>query len=118
MYFDNSPPAWSVLMKLRVDGVDLELSGFDADELRDVVRPLGTAVDERLRRTPVKARLRLGICGPPGAGKTIFAMRLVDWLRGRELSTAAALFICRSTAIICATTRSTACSAMATAIRK
>lgn len=74
-------------MNLRVDGVDLEVSGFDADELRDVVRLLGTAIDERLRRTPVKARLRLGICGPPGAGKTIFAMRLIEWLQDEGIVT-------------------------------
>lgn len=86
MHFDNSA-AWSVLMNLRVDGVDLEVSGFDADELRDVVRLLGTAVEERLCRTPVKARLRLGICGPPGAGKTIFAMRLIEWLRDEGIVT-------------------------------
>ena len=65
---------------LTVDGVNLAIPPFSAAELGAVVRPLVDDLCARLEGTPRQHRCLVGICGPPGSGKSVLAARLLAYL--------------------------------------
>ena len=67
-----------MLSRMLVDGVELEIPDFDSTEISSVVGPLTDSMVSAAAGLPAACRLLVGVCGPPGSGKTIFALR---WIR-------------------------------------
>ena len=69
---------------LTVDGINLDVPPFSDAELGAVVRPLIDDLCRRLEGTPRQHRFLMGICGPPGSGKSVFAARLLAHLTSAD----------------------------------
>lgn len=63
-----------------VDGIQLDLPPLDAEATARVLAPLSKRIRDRCDWLPPGRRCLVGVCGPPGSGKSVFAARLAERL--------------------------------------
>ena len=63
-----------------VDGIQLNIPTPDAAETARVLAPLSQRIRDRCGWLPPGRRCLVGVCGPPGSGKSVFAARLTERL--------------------------------------
>jgi pantothenate kinase len=66
-------------MILNVDGIDLAIHPFDEQELQRAILALNALVRQRMEALDPDRRFLLGLCGPPGSGKSVLAARLASF---------------------------------------
>ena len=66
-------------MMLNVDGINLAIPPFDGEERGQAIDPLDEALRRHMAAMDLDRRFLLGLCGPPGSGKSVLAARLAAW---------------------------------------